>query len=243
MKILLTNDDGYEAEGLIFLKKYFNGKGHEVFIAAPDSEKSGCSHGVTIKDPIRLVKQFDNVWVFRATPADCVFTALNGIGLTGVDVVVSGINHGRNAGKDVFFSGTIGAARQGAFAGIVSFALSFDINTNPFQFETACSFLDSHFDTLVNKGQGGDFFYNINFPNIKKSEIAGIKITSPSHDYEFEQTMEKYHSPFQGTYFFVSGKEISYTEDPETDIWAIRNNFISITPLKLLPGTVEDFSL
>lgn len=243
MNILLTNDDGYEAEGLGFLKDYFDRKGHQVYISAPDREKSGFSHSVTIKDEIRLVKEFETGCVLRGTPADCVFVAVNEIFKNKIDVVVSGINHGRNVGRDIFFSGTIGAARQGAFSGLTSFALSMEITARPLQFDIVDSFLDTHFEKLVNKAAGRNFFYNINFPNISRSELAGVKVTVPSADYSYEQTLERYNSPFQGSYFWVSGTHINYTEDPETDIWAIRNNFISLTPLQLLPDIDRDFSL
>ena len=93
MNILLTNDDGYKAEGINFLKEYFIKKNHQVFIVAPDQEKSGTSHSITYKDSIRLVEQNDNLWVLKGSPADCVILALLGLVPEKIDVVISGINH------------------------------------------------------------------------------------------------------------------------------------------------------
>ena len=180
MNILLTNDDGYQAQGINFLKCYFEKKGHSVFIVAPDREKSGSSHSITLKDSIKLVKHKDNIWVLRGTPADCVMLALLGLVPKKIDIVVSGVNHGPNIGRDIIYSGTAAGARQGGFSGLPSIALSINVWNDDIYLEIVKNFLDKYFERLVNFSKR-KLFYNINFPNLPINQIKGVQKTVPCH--------------------------------------------------------------
>ena len=157
MNILLTNDDGFSAKGLNYLKDYFSKNNHKVFIVAPDREKSGTSHSITYKDSIRLIEQKDNLWVLKGSPADCVILALLGLVPEKIDIVISGINHGPNIGRDIIYSGTAAAARQAGFSDIPAMAMSINAWKGDFHFDIAGGFLDKYFDKFNPQHQASFF--------------------------------------------------------------------------------------
>lgn len=238
MRILLTNDDGYKADGLNYLNKYFQEKGHTVFVVAPDSEKSGFSHSITLKENIRQIRQFENFWVIKGTPVDCVTLSLLGIVPDKFDVVVSGVNHGQNMGKDIIYSGTVGAARQGGLYGIPSMAISMLYYEGKFDFENVGIFLDSYFEKLIAKNDGS-FIYNVNFPNPFKHEIKGVKKTVPClHHYYRDELLSK-DIPDFGKYYWIKGNNAIFEKDEGTDAGAVKNGFISVSPIKILPESYD----
>ncbi len=237
MNILLTNDDGYLAEGIDYLKKYFEKKNHKVFLVAPDSEKSGFSHSVTLKDTIRLVYHKDNVWALKGTPADCVNLALLGvIPESKIDVVVSGINHGANIGKDIIYSGTVGGARQGGLAGIPSIALSANTWGEDIDYKNAEYFLDNFFEKIMKKNDGS-FIYNVNFPNTPT--VKGAKKTKPCHNHFYKDSLLCFDSGYNGKYYWLKGDYPVFEKDEGSDACAIRNGYISISPIKILPEDID----
>ena len=238
MNILLTNDDGYKADGLIFLKEYFESKDYNVFVVAPDSEKSGFSHSVTLKDTIRLVYHKDNVWALRGTPADCVNVALLGLVEQKIDIIVSGINHGPNIGKDIIYSGTVGAARQGALQNIPSIAFSVNSWGEEIEFENIKYFLDNYFERLMQKNTG-NFLYNVNFPNIHPSLLKGVKQTVPCHHHFYHDKLLCFDSGNNGKYFWIKGDHPIFEKDEKTDADAMKNGYISVTAVKILPEAYE----
>ena len=241
MNILLTNDDGFYADGINFLKKYFENKGHSVFVVAPDSEKSGFSHSITLKDTIRLVKHFDNVWVIRGTPVDCVTLALLGLVQTKIDCVVSGVNHGPNIGKDIIYSGTVAGARQGGLHNITSMALSVNSWGEEIDFTIVEKFLNDYFEKLAQK-KDLKFIYNVNFPNIKSDKIKGVKKTTPCHSHYYQDELISFESPGHGKYFWIKGDYPLFENDEGTDAEAVKNGYISVSGVKFLPEAV-DFEL
>jgi 5'-nucleotidase len=238
MNILLTNDDGYQAEGINYLKNYFEKKGEKVFIVAPDMEKSGTGHSITLKDAIRLVYQKDNVWALRGTPADCVILATIGLLNEKIDIVISGINHGPNIGRDIHYSGTAACARQGGFSGIPSIALSMNAWKGPYHFEIAGDFLDKHFKMLIDNFTA-EYFYNINFPNIPVGKINGIRQTRPCKRHYYQDTLVHFDSPTQGRYYWVDGAAPVYELEDGTDAKALKEGFISVSPVKVFPENIE----
>lgn len=238
MNILLTNDDGYQAGGLLFLKDYFLRKGHKVFIVAPDSEKSGSSHALTLKDSIRLVDQKENTWIICGTPADCVLLGLIGLVPEKIDVVLSGLNHGLNIGRDIIYSGTVGGARQGGFTGLPSFALSIDADGKALNFKTIENFLNKNFIKLV-KLHNEKFFFNINFPNLPQDKIKGVKSTIPCHSHQYEDELVSFDSPFQGRYYWIHGDVANYEYTEGSDAKAINDECISVSPIKVYPEAVS----
>lgn len=238
MRILITNDDGYRAEGIVFLSNYLKEKGHKIYIIAPETEKSGCSHSLTFSDSIKLVYNNENLWAIRGTPVDCVLLGILSIIPEKVDFVISGINHGPNIGKDIIYSGTAAAAREAGFNGIKSIALSMNAWRPKFFFETAKDFLDKYLDKLF-KLSYENYFLNINFPNIPKENIKGIKITKPCINHYFQDEIIHFDSPFQGRYYWIKGSNPSYKLQEDTDAYAVKNGYISVTPVKIFPEASE----
>ena len=238
MNILLTNDDGYQAEGINFLKEYFFKKGNNVFIVAPDTEKSGTSHSITLRDSIRLLFQNENTWVIKGTPADCVILAALGLVPFKIDIVISGINHGPNIGRDIIYSGTAGAARQAGFMGIPSIAISINAWHGEFHFENIKDFLDRHFKKMIDHPKG-DFFFNINFPNLPAEKIKGIQKTSPCPRHYYEDKLTHFDAPLQGRYYWVDGRSPAYELQDGTDAKAIKSDYISVSLVKIFPESFE----
>ncbi len=241
MNILLTNDDGYKAEGLNYLLTYFIGKGHKVFTVAPDTEKSGCSHSLTFSDTIRLVEHKDNIWALKGTPVDCVILGLLGLVHEKIDIVISGINHGPNIGRDILYSGTAAAARQAGFSGVRAIALSINAWRPKFIFDTVGVFLDMYFEKLSNM-DFKNYFFNINFPNIPSDKIKGIKKTIPCKNHYYQDELIHFDSPYQGRYYWVKGSNPSYKLEDGTDAFAVKNDYISVSAIKIFPEGV-DFKL
>jgi len=239
MNILLTNDDGFYADGLNFLKDYFSKTNkHKIFIVAPDSEKSGFSHSITLKDTIRLVKHIDNLWVLKGTPVDCVTLALLGLVPEKIDWVISGVNNGPNIGKDIIYSGTVGAARQGGLHNLPSMAISVNSWGESIYFDNVQYFMDNYFEKLM-KNNRGDFIYNVNIPNIPNESLKGVKKTIPCHSHYYQDELESFDSPGQGKYFWIKGTYPIFENDEGTDAGAIKTGFISVSGVKFLPEAAE----
>ncbi len=238
MNILLTNDDGYRAEGINYLKNYFEGTGEKVFIVAPDAEKSGIGHAITLRDAIRLSYHEDNVWALKGTPADCVILASIGLIPEKIDIIVSGINHGPNIGRDIHYSGTAACARQGGFTGIPSIALSMNAWKGPYNFKPVGDFLDKYFRMLVDSFTG-DFFYNINFPSVPAEKIKGIQQTRPCRRHYYQDTLVHFDSPTQGRYYWVDGAAPVYELEDGTDAKALKNGYISVSAVRIFPDTAD----
>jgi 5'-nucleotidase len=238
MNILLTNDDGYQAEGIRFLNEYFTKNGHNVFVVAPDRERSGVSHAITLRDTIRLMHQKDNLWVLQGNPADCVIMALLGLVPEKIDLVVSGVNHGPNIGRDIIYSGTAAGARQGGLSGLPSIALSVNCWTGQMYLEPVRTFLDKYFERLV-KAAKSSFFFNVNFPNIPQEKIKGVMLTRPCHRHYYQDELVSFDSPTQGKYFWVTGSKPSYQLEDGTDAKALKEDHISVSAVKVFPEAVQ----
>lgn len=223
--ILLTNDDGYDALGLQSLYKELK-KDFDVFAVAPRFQQSGASHSLTLKQPIRVEKLRKKLFVVDGTPTDCVLLAYHDLITEKIDMVVTGINHGPNMGSDVFYSGTVAAALQGASLGINSIAISLSSREyNNFSRAVAYS------KDLIEKGLAANLTNLILNVNIPEGRIKGEKITKMGkriyrdkviRDNEKENVM---YSVIDGT--------LSYKVAADTDFKAVEEGYVSITPLKL----------
>jgi len=229
MIILLTNDDGFGSPGLLALKDQL--KDHELWTVAPDGERSGTSHSITIKDPVRFNQIGEKEFTCSGTPADCVLFSILGALPVKPDFVVSGINMGPNLGTDIVYSGTAAAARQAAFMGVPACAVSINSFRKPFYFETAASFIRNNLDLFLELWSE-DHFININVPNIVgKPEIA---ITHPSRRIYKDKTAN-FTSPGGQRYFFLMGDYIDAHLEEGSDWEAITENRISVSPIYLHP--------
>ncbi len=232
MKILLTNDDGINAEGILALYDSLKCLA-DVTIVAPDSERSAVGHGISIADPLR-VKEFRRDgkivgYSTSGTPADCVKLGVSTLLKAKPDIVVSGINAGPNLGINVLYSGTVSGAMEGAILGIPSFAISLASWT-----ECGYGFAAHYAGTMLNDILKMDLkkgtLLNINVPALDEKSIAGKKYTFQSR-VAWTDRYEKRTDPGNRTYYWLSGvpNEILYEEG--SDAKAIQDGFISITPI------------
>ncbi|KUK13679.1 MAG: 5'/3'-nucleotidase SurE [Synergistetes bacterium] len=232
MAILLTNDDGIHSEGLLALIKKLKDI-DELVVVAPDSDRSSIAHAITLRRPLRLNRVSDlvlldgceEVYTCDGTPVDCVILGVSEV-LKGKEVraIVSGINRGLNLGIDIIYSGTVAAAMEGALLGITSVAISADSSDKTI-FEEAASFIKDFLPELLKKGLPGHTFLNINYPRNPR----GIKFTRQGYRV-YSGRVLRYEDPWGRSCYWISGDVIEKLEY-ESDIWAVSNGYISITPL------------
>lgn len=230
MKILLTNDDGIYSPGLAALSDAFS-RDHEVWILAPDGERSGFSNSITISEPIRCTTVGERRYASSGTPADCVILATRGAIPAEPEVVVSGINIGPNLGSDIVYSGTCAAARQAAYRELPGIAVSLNSFHPPFHFEPIADFVAEHLDELLGLWNA-DHFININAPNL--AEPRGVAITTPAMR-RYDDHLLPFEPPRGGTYYFVDGKPAPATIEAGTDWYAVEHGEISVSPVMLNP--------
>lgn len=237
MKILISNDDGILANGIRALAEALSQK-HEVYIVAPDRERSAAGHSLTLHTPIR-VEEVDakygtkRCWMTTGTPGDCVKIALNAIlGPDELpDLVISGINHGPNLGADILYSGTVSCALEGAMMGYPSIATSLASMRNDYEdFKVSAQCIAEFVDRLDPKTIPAKSILNINVPGLDIEDIGGIAITELGKRM-FTSAYEKRVDPRGKVYYWMAGELITEAEDANTDISAVRNNKISITPV------------
>jgi 5'-nucleotidase len=224
--ILLTNDDGIEAEGLKILENVLSDLA-SIVVVAPHRERSAVSHGITIHSPIKVKECGEGRYALNGTPADCILYALKHLFSVFPDMVISGINHGANLGDDIMYSGTIAAAREATRYGIPSMALSQAYDDRPPHFKEGAAFARELVAGLLEKGLNGEFCLNVNFP-VRK--IRGLKITRQG----CSQNIPHFNSLDKLADLDVSPKNPE--TPPQNDLWsdrrAIANHYVSITPLQ-----------
>jgi 5'-nucleotidase len=245
MKLLISNDDGISALGVRSLANGLAEAGHEVTVVCPDRERSATGHGLTLHQPIRanpIETGFHpkiKAWSCSGTPSDCVKLALWALLDAAPDYVLSGINHGSNLGTDVLYSGTVSAAMEGLIEGIpgIAFSLaSFSYN----QFQVAAAFAQTLMAHLKLHPLPGLMMLNVNVPPVPQSEIAGVALTRQGIR-RYIDVFEKRVDPRGNVYYWLAGEvleEIAEPPNPDlaepdlTDVQAIRENYITITPLQ-----------
>lgn len=237
MKILVSNDDGILSNGIRALIEALAEK-NEVYVVAPDRERSAAGHSLTLHTPLRVEEVeakygAKRCWMTTGTPGDCVKLAVNAIldENEKPDLVISGINHGPNLGADILYSGTVSCAMEGAMMGLPSIATSLaSLKTEYEDFKFAASFIAELIIRLDTYKIPPKTILNINIPGLEKDDIAGIAITELGNRI-FTDDYEKRVDPRGKVYYWMAGELINEPEDASTDIAAIRNNMISITPV------------
>ncbi len=203
----------------------------EVFIVAPDRERSAASHSLTLHKPLRVEKIGPNAYAINGTPTDCINLAVNGILKKRPDLVVSGINKGGNLGDDVTYSGTVSAAMEGTLLGIPSFAISLvSISRENFDFKNAARFAARLARFILKNRLPKDTLLNINVPDV--DEIKGYRITKQGKRLYGDAVVEKV-DPRGKKYYWIGGDILKWEGGEDTDFKAITSNFISITPVHL----------
>lgn len=239
LTVLLTNDDGYNAPGLKCLYDNLKNK-FNVITAAPDKERSGAGHSFTYAKPLHYEKNSDingiNGYIIYGTPADCVKFAVSYLLPQRPDIVVSGINFGENSGLSAFYSGTVAGAREGAFWNIPSFSFSICKESTEYCLEYA-SLVPDIIEKLLFTIKESDikeenYYYNINFPPCKPSEVKGTRITWQSmafFDDRYEKIEVETHHTGEG--YMIVGDKKDIEKSDAFDSCALMNNYITITPL------------
>jgi 5'-nucleotidase len=230
LKILVTNDDGIHSKGIIILAKALHEIG-DVFVIAPDREKSAIAHSLTLHRPLRVEKIRKNFYTVDGTPADCVHLGVNAILSKQPQLIVSGINKGENLGNDITYSGTVSAAFEGTLLGIPSFAISL-ASKSRFKFHTAARFAVRVAKYIMKHGLPKDTFLNINVPNLDEGEIKSCKITQQGRYTHANAVVEKV-DPRGKKYYWIGGGTMTFDRRGDTDFEAVSNSCISITPLHI----------
>lgn len=233
MNILVTNDDGLYTPGIWALAEAMTSVG-TVTVIAPDREQSGVGAAVTIQHPVRVSEVMPRIEGVKAysvegTPGDCVILAMQGI-MPKPDLVVSGINEGANTGIYVMMSGTVGAAVHANLWGAPSIALSVTTLTDV-RFDAAAAVGQVLAQMFLDKTLTGPMLLNVNLPNIALDEIEDVLVTKLAQG-AFEPKLEKAQSPKHDYYYIARGKT-EWNAEKGSDIWAVRNRHVSITPLHL----------
>ncbi len=223
--ILLTNDDGYDALGFQTLHKELS-KQFDVFAVAPRSQQSGASHSLTLRRPIRVERLRDKFYTIDGTPTDCVLLAYHDLIKQEIDMVVAGINHGPNMGSDVFYSGTVAAALQGASLGINAIAIS--LSSREYNdFSNAVSYsLDMIGRMVALKIK--QLILNVNIP---EGNIKGEKITKMGKRIYRDKVIR--NNEQKNVMYSVIDGTLSCKIAADTDFKAVKEHYVSITPLRL----------
>lgn len=230
MRILVSNDDGVLAPGLCALATELSNIA-KVFVVAPDRNRSGASNSLTLQNPVR-VKTLDNGFLsVEGTPTDCVHLALTGLLEEQPDMVVAGINAGANLGDDVLYSGTVAAATEGRFLGLPSIAFSLVGNACR-HYTAAAKIARKIVENIASLALPGQVILNVNIPDVPYAEYAGVEITRLGTRHRAEPTIQQ-KDPRGQTIYWVGPPGEEEDAGPGSDFYAIKNNKISITPLKV----------
>lgn len=245
MNILITNDDGIYADGIIELAKSIS-KIANVYVVAPESQRSATGHAITIHSPIMVHKidMGENIksYAISGTPADCVKVGIEGLFKDiNIDLVLSGINNGSNLGTDVIYSGTVSAALEGFILNKPSIAISYDeVNVKREIYKDASKYVVNLVENIKDKlDLLNDCILNVNIPNTK---IKGSKITKLGQR-NYDNAMVEKINPFGQKYYWIGGKLMELDQDENSDIDCVKDGYISITPINIEMTNLRKFEL
>jgi 5'-nucleotidase len=230
MDILITNDDGITATALYALREQLKDLGR-VIIVAPDRDQSATSHSLTLYRPMRIERPEPDVYSIDGTPTDCVVIAAHGLLDRPPDLVVSGVNRGPNMGDDVFYSGTVAAAIEGALQGLPALAFSLVVSGLA-DFTYACQFARRLVGTVIEKGLPPKSVLNVNLPALPAAEIRGVRVTRLGKRV-YQDTLIERTDPRGRAYYWIGGDAPIWEPEPESDFLAIDEGCVSVTPLHL----------
>jgi 5'-nucleotidase len=226
-RILVTNDDGYFSPGIEALAAALRAIG-DVTIVAPQTEASAVGHGLTLRRPLRLETIRDGVYAVDGTPTDCVNIAISQVLAGPPDLVVSGINKGLNIGDDVTYSGTVAGAFEGALLGHQAIAVSLEYGPEPWDYGPAASAAAALASLLLERPLAARSFLNVNVP---RAAPNGVRVTVQAKRNHITKVNRRL-DPRRRPYFWIEEAEDDWQADPRSDHHAIREGFISVTPLQ-----------
>jgi len=236
MKILLTNDDGYASDGIKALAHSL-GADHEVWTLAPDSERSGMSHAMSLRHPIKIRKIAEHEYACSGSPADCVILAGHGVIPFKPDIVISGINRGPNLGTDLVYSGTAAAARQASIIGMPGIAVSLATYVGPFDYAALARLVAERLDFFLNLWSP-DVFINLNAPPAMDDHNYTVVDAFPSRRI-YRDTLKFFDGPDDYSYCFFMDGHVDTSEEPGSDDDMVNKGFATVTRVLTYPCSAQ----
>ena len=231
MKILISNDDGYMAEGIKALAEAMSSLG-DITVVAPDRNRSGASNSLTLENPLRVNKLDNGVYRVEGTPTDCVHLAITGLLDEEPDMVVAGINAGANLGDDVLYSGTVAAAMEATVIGIPAIAISY-VQDRPEELEGWESVVRVILGEILGREEfPEDTLFNVNLPAVPPDEVRGIKVTTLGRR-RYSDAITRANDPSGREYFWIGGVAVNWRGAEDSDFQAVEDGYVSVTPLHL----------
>jgi 5'-nucleotidase len=230
MNILVTNDDGVHASALLALRQELSALGR-VTIVVPDRDQSATSHSLTLHRPLRIHRHGDDLFSVDGTPTDCVLIAYYGLLDHRPDLVISGINHGPNMGEDVFYSGTVAAAIEGAMQGAPAIAASL-VTRQPADFAEPARFVARLAKEVIRRKMQAKQVLNVNLPHRPASEIRGVRLTRLGTRV-YRDSLVRKTDPRGRDYYWIGGEDPVWEPGEGTDFHAVHEGWISVTPMAL----------
>jgi 5'-nucleotidase len=237
MRILITNDDGIHAPGLAACETIARELSDDIWIVAPETDQSGVSHSLSLNDPLRLREVGERHFAVKGTPTDCVIMGVRHLMKDVPDIVLSGVNRGRNCAEDVTYSGTVAGAMEGTVLGIPSFALSqayaFTTKHAP-HWETAIKHAPDLIRRVLKTGMPRDVLVNINFPDCPADKVAGVAVvTQGKRDQELLRIDARHDGRGNPYYWIAFGRGGIAGAAAGSDLAALNDMRIAVTPLRL----------
>ncbi|MGB0133530.1 5'/3'-nucleotidase SurE [Dokdonella sp.] len=230
MRVLVSNDDGVEAPGILVLARHLAAVG-EVVVVAPDRDRSGASNSLTLDQPIRVKRLDDGRYRVSGTPSDCVYLALTGLLDSVPDIVVSGINSAANLGDDVIYSGTVSAAMEGRFLGLPAIAVSLAARDHKgVHYESAARAVMLLMRKLLVDPLPADTILNVNVPDLPWDQIKGLSVARLGRRHRAPGCIEQM-DPRGRPMYWIGPPGEAEDDGPGTDFHAIRDGYVSITPI------------
>jgi 5'-nucleotidase len=230
MDILITNDDGITSTALYLLRQELQDLGR-VFIVAPDRDQSATSHSLTLYRPMRIERPEPGVFAVDGTPTDCVLIAAHGLLERPPDLVVSGVNRGPNMGDDVFYSGTVAAAIEGAMQGVPALAFSLAASGRA-DYQYACAYARRLVGTVIERGLPEKCVLNVNVPHLRDDQIRGVRVTRLGKR-KYQDSLIERMDPRGRAYYWIGGDAPIWEPEEGSDFLAVDEGFVSVTPLHL----------
>ena len=232
--ILVTNDDGVMAPGIINLVESVKGLG-KVVVVAPDKPQSGMGHAITIGSPLRMHQVQNSHGVetcsCTGTPVDCVKLAVDKILKRKPDLCISGINHGANHSINVIYSGTMSAAIEASIENIPSIGFSLLDFSMEADFTTARKYARIIVEAVLKRKADKHLCLNVNFPAVDESLINGIKVCRQAYA-KFREDFDERKDPSGRKYYWLTGEFVNFDKGKDTDVWALANNYVSVVPVQ-----------
>ena len=237
MRILVTNDDGIHAPGLKACEEIARAISDEVWVVAPEYDQSGVSHSLSLNDPLRLRQVAENTYAVKGTPTDCVIMGARHVMPELPQLVLSGVNRGRNAAEDVLYSGTVAGAKEATLLGIPSFALSQAFTSSSKHaphWKTATQHGPDIIRKILKQGIPRDVLVNINFPDCAPGAVKGVSVTNQGKRDQQLLHIEPRHDGRGNPYYWIAfARGHTPTGRNGSDLYALADSRIAVTPLRL----------